>query len=90
MPSDTLQIDNTQEAKVTVPVTGMTCAGCAVSVESVLKAQPGVKDAAVNFANQTAQVAYDPSQVTLPRLQQAAQSMGYDLIIDQENAAPDP
>ena len=86
MPSDTLKIDNTQEAKVTVPVTGMTCAGCAVSVESVLKAQPGVKDAAVNFANQTALVAYNPSLVTLPRLQQAAQSMGYDLIIDQDNA----
>src|SRR3954469_20445421 len=28
--------------KKTYPVTGMTCASCAVSVESMLKAQPGV------------------------------------------------
>ena len=37
--------------------------------------------------NQTAWVAYDPSQVTLPKLQQATQSMGYDLIIDTEHGA---
>lgn len=86
METETIDSNKAAETRVTVPVTGMTCAGCAVSVESVLKAQPGVKNAAVNFANQTVWVDYDPSQVTLPRLQQAAQSMGYDLIIDQEDA----
>ncbi|HEX8528514.1 MAG TPA: heavy metal translocating P-type ATPase [Cytophagales bacterium] len=73
--------------KVTLPVTDMSCAACAVSVESMLKAQPGVEDAAVNFANQTAAVAYHPSQITLPQMRQAIQSVGYDLIIDEENAA---
>jgi Cu2+-exporting ATPase len=87
MSTETLNSNKTSAAKVTVPVTGMTCAGCAGSVESLLKAQAGVKDAGVNFATQTAWVDYDPSQVTLPRLQQAAQAMGYDLIIDAENAA---
>ncbi|MGV3639613.1 MAG: heavy metal translocating P-type ATPase [Adhaeribacter sp.] len=87
MNTETININKTGETKVTVPVTGMTCAGCAVSVESLLKAQNGVKDAGVNFATQTAWVDYDPNQVTLPKLQQAAQSMGYDLIIDTENAS---
>jgi Cu2+-exporting ATPase len=65
----------------------MSCAACAVSVESMLKAQEGVKDAGVNFANQTAWVEYDPSAITLPQMRQAVQSVGYDLIIDEENAA---
>jgi Cu2+-exporting ATPase len=73
--------------KVTLPVTDMSCAACAVSVESMLKAQPGVEDAAVNFANQTASVAYHPARITLPQMRQAIQSVGYDLIIDEENAA---
>ena len=38
------------------PVLEMTCASCAVSVESMLKSTAGVKDAGVNFANQTAWV----------------------------------
>ncbi|MBC7920655.1 MAG: copper-translocating P-type ATPase [Ferruginibacter sp.] len=73
-------------SKITLPVTDMTCAACAVSVESVLKAQEGVQDAGVNFANQTAWVEYHPSRITLPQMRQAIQSAGYDLIIDQENA----
>ncbi len=73
--------------KITLPVTDMSCAACAISVESMLKAQQGVQDAGVNFANQTAWVAYDPAQITLPQMRQAVQSAGYDLIIDQEDAA---
>lgn len=75
-----------KQSKLTLPVTGMTCAACAVSVESMLKAQEGVKDAGVNFANQTAWVDFNSSQTGLPKLQQAIQSIGYDLIIDEENA----
>ena len=72
--------------KVSVPVTGMSCASCAASVESMLRAQPGVEQAAVNFATQTVQLSFDPTQVSLPRLQNTVQSIGFDLIIDQENA----
>ncbi|GAB3840877.1 heavy metal translocating P-type ATPase [Hymenobacter jeollabukensis] len=53
----------------------------------MLKAQPGVAEAGVNFATQTAAIAFDPSQVQLPQLQQALQSVGYDLIVDEDNAA---
>ncbi|HYG40424.1 MAG TPA: heavy metal translocating P-type ATPase [Cytophagales bacterium] len=92
---DTLVVDKKPKSvkkdqgnsKVTLPVTGMTCAACAVSVESMLKSQEGVGDAGVNFANQTAWVDYDPKVATLPKLQKSIQSIGYDLIIDQENGA---
>lgn len=67
------------------PVLEMTCAACAVSVESMLKATPGVKDASVNFANQTALVEYDGTIAQPTDLQNAARSIGYDLVIDTEN-----
>ncbi len=67
------------------PVLEMTCAACAVSVESMLKATPGVKDAGVNFANQTAWVEYD-NELTSPQdLQKSVQSIGYDLVVNIEN-----
>ncbi len=73
--------------KIMLPVTDMSCAACAVSVESMLKAQSGVRDAGVNFASQNAWVEYDPAAISLPQMRQAVQSAGYDLIIEQENAA---
>jgi P-type Cu2+ transporter len=69
----------------TFPVLGMTCGGCAVSVEETLAAQPGVVQVAVNYANQTAQIQFDPQQVRADGLQKALQSVGYDLILDQDN-----
>nr|WP_116541842.1 heavy metal translocating P-type ATPase [Pontibacter virosus] len=64
----------------------MSCASCALSVESMVGAQPGVSQAAVNFASQTLQVSYDPDQIALTDIQKNVQEIGFDLIIDQENA----
>ncbi|KAA5542072.1 copper-translocating P-type ATPase [Adhaeribacter rhizoryzae] len=64
----------------------MTCAACAVSVESMVANTPGVSQANVNFATQTLQVTYNPKQVKVTDMQKALQSVGYDLIIDTENA----
>ncbi|MBW3545354.1 MAG: cation transporter, partial [Bacteroidetes bacterium] len=72
--------------KKTIPVTGMTCAGCASSVESTLQTQPGVVGAGVNYATQQAWVEYDPQQVSLQDLQKAIQDVGYDLIIAEEKS----
>jgi Cu2+-exporting ATPase len=72
--------------KETFPVLEMTCAACAISVESILKSKDGIKDAAVNFANQTAWVEYNPSAVTKADLQNAVRSIGYDLVVDSENS----
>lgn len=71
--------------KQTFPVLEMTCAACAVSVESMLKSTAGVKDASVNFANQTASVEYNPDQASTSALQDAVRSIGYDLVIDAED-----
>lgn len=73
----------------TFPVLEMTCASCAVSVESMLGHTPGVVKAAVNYANQSATVDYDPADVTPVQMQQALQSIGYDLVIPDENTTDD-
>jgi len=67
------------------PVTGMSCAGCAISVESMLKSQNGVIDAGVNFANSSVWVNYNTDEVDEPQLRDAIRAIGYDLIIDSEN-----
>ncbi|MBD2753526.1 copper-translocating P-type ATPase [Spirosoma sp. BT704] len=63
----------------------MSCAACAVSVESMLKHTPGVSDAGVNYANQTAWVQFDPKAVTPAELQNTVRSIGYDLVVDAED-----
>lgn len=69
----------------TFPVTGMTCAACAVSVESMLKSAYGVSDAGVNFANQTAWAEFDEKQTNPLALQMVIRSIGYDILVDVEN-----
>lgn len=86
METATLKTHATPLIRKTFPVLEMTCAACAVSVESMLKATPGVAEAAVNFANQTAFVAYDTNTTAPLRLREAVQGIGYDLVIDEANA----
>ncbi len=69
----------------TFPVLEMTCAACAVSVESMLKATKGVIDAGVNYANQSAWVDYDKTEATPVDLQNAVRSIGYDLVVNTED-----
>jgi Cu2+-exporting ATPase len=69
------------------PVTGMSCASCSVSVESILNAMPGIVQATVNFASSSVQVEYLPT-VTQPKdLKLAVQSIGYDLLIGESESA---
>ncbi|MCB0772560.1 MAG: copper ion binding protein, partial [Flavobacteriales bacterium] len=67
--------------KRTFPVTGMTCASCVASVESMLQATFGVLSAAVNLATNSVLVEYVPGVVDEARMQAVIQSIGYDLVI---------
>lgn len=78
--------DTKQKAiKESFPVLNMTCAGCAVSSESTVKAVPGVLDASVNFANATLTVEYLPDTTDPTAMQQALQSVGYDLLLEDDS-----
>ncbi|SHF43602.1 Cu2+-exporting ATPase [Salegentibacter echinorum] len=75
-----------QGTKKSFPVTGMTCAACAGSVESILSHTDGVNNATVNFASNSVLVDYDEN-ISEEKLQQALEEVGYDLIIDTEDPA---
>ncbi|MBL7869546.1 MAG: cadmium-translocating P-type ATPase [Flavobacterium lindanitolerans] len=70
--------------KHTFPVLGMTCASCASSAESIVTFQEGVVNASVNFATGNLTVEYLPNMTDALKLQKAVQSIGYDLLIENE------
>ena len=70
--------------KSTIPVLQMTCASCAVSVESMIKSLPGVVSASVNFATTTVSVEYLPNMVHVDDMKAAVQSIGYDLLVEEK------
>jgi Cu+-exporting ATPase len=65
------------EKKVNIPVTGMTCANCAINIERAVKKLPGVKQASVNFASEKASVSFDPDEVQLPKVVDKIKDAGY-------------
>lgn len=65
------------------PVTGMSCAACAASVESMLNSQPGVVAATVNFAASSVWVEYQNGETNPSKFREALQSVGYDLLFDE-------
>ena len=73
----------------TFPVVGMSCASCAVRVDKMLSALPGVESANVNYASGTVQVAYRPEECSSGALKRAVQDAGYDLLTDSEGPMED-
>jgi Cu+-exporting ATPase len=73
--------------RVDLPVSGMTCAACARTIERTLAATPGVERARVNLATETATVEYDPARVRVRDFIGAVEELGYG--VPQTEAAPD-
>lgn len=66
---------------VELPVTGMTCANCAMNIERTLnKKVPGVMKASVNFAAERALVEYLPSMTNIDEIIAAIEKAGYGAI----------
>ena len=73
------------KATVEFPITGMTCANCAMTVERTLKKRvPGVVSASVNFASERARVEYIPSVATIDDMIAAIEKAGYGAIRPDE------
>jgi len=66
-------------------VTGMACAACAGSVESMIASLPGVSSASVNYAGANVLVTYDPGIIVPADFVKSVESIGYGLIIEEEN-----
>ena len=76
-------MNNTIQKEV-YPVTGMSCAACATSVQTILEAQEGVKSASASYASNEAVVEFDPGVVTRDELRKSLTEVGYDLVFASE------
>ena len=63
--------------QIQLEIQGMSCASCARSVETALSSLPGVLDAAVNFAAESALIRCDQSQTPISRIKQTVSELGY-------------
>ncbi len=46
------------QQKIIIPISGMTCANCAMNIERSIRKLPGITEAAVNFASEQATVSF--------------------------------
>src|SRR3989338_4478501 len=66
-------------------IRGMHCASCAMTIEKAVLKLPGVKIAQVNFAAETLLAEFDENQVLPKDLREAANSVGYKLLIPESS-----
>src|SRR5512142_1493028 len=64
--------------RLTLPIEGMSCAACAITVQGALGAVPGVSQASVNYATGKASVDYDDATTGIVPLVHAVRDAGYD------------
>ena len=75
------------EKKEVLPITGMSCAACALKIEKNLAKVNGVKQANVNFATEKATVEYDSEQVNREQLEATVKRLGYDVVAEAQETA---
>jgi len=66
-------------AEIQLPIEGMSCASCVNRIERFLRKTPGVAEASVNLATETATIRYMPEIAGLDELARAIEAAGYDV-----------
>ncbi len=72
--------------KVSLGISGMSCAACSARIEKRLTKLEGVTRAAVNLAAERATVEFDDAIITDQDIEEAVRRLGYD-VIEEEAAA---
>ncbi len=72
-------------SRVTLPVSGMTCAACSSRVQRALTREPGVQEASVNLMLENAVIDFDATAVTPERLVEAIRRAGYETELPRED-----
>ncbi len=66
---------------ITIPIQGMHCASCAVTIEKDLAQVQGVAKASANFAMACATIEYDENVVTIEMLADTIKKTGYEAVL---------
>ncbi len=69
--------------QVTLPVTGMTCANCAVTIERNLRKLPSVANANVNLASERASLEFDPAVLKFDDIVARIEKAGYGVAVGE-------
>ena len=69
---------------ISLKITGMTCATCAQTIEKALNKKEGIYRANVNLALETANVEYNPAQISLEGIKKVIRDVGYGVIEPEE------
>jgi P-type Cu+ transporter len=80
-------VSNVSPERITIPVTGMTCAACQSFVQRTLASQAGVKDAAVNLMLHNATVTFDPGVTSVSALVDTIRGTGYGAEIPAQHSS---
>ncbi len=72
------------DSKVTLKISGMTCAACSAKIEKKLNKLEGVAKASVNLASEKATVEYDSSQVKVNEMIKTVEALGYKALREEE------
>jgi Cu+-exporting ATPase len=75
---------STQNCTFEIPVTGMTCVGCAKSIEKSLNQKSGVLHSAVNFAQSNVVVTIDPQKIDRSQIVETIRNTGFDVVEAEE------
>ena len=73
--------------KRTLPVVGLACSACSANVEKKLNSLSGVESASVNLLARTALVEYDATEISLEKMKNEVNAIGYDLVIESNRSA---
>ncbi|OGC16893.1 copper-translocating P-type ATPase [candidate division WOR-1 bacterium RIFOXYA12_FULL_36_13] len=72
-------------AKLTIAISGMSCASCVSAIENALRSFKGVKTANVNFASEKAFIEYDPAITDIQKIKDVIKATGYNVVGDEKN-----
>ena len=72
--------------KKTIPVVGMACSACSANVEKKLNSLSGISSASVSLPGRSALIDYDPTTISLEKMKQAVNDIGYDLVIEADRS----
>lgn len=73
------------DESVSLSLSGMHCASCALLIEKGLKKVPGVKQANVNFVAEKARIIFDSNKANLANLIKAVKDSGYGAELSSNN-----